>query len=95
MASISDIYRLFGVQEDARLLEETQETQALQELEETISNFILVKSLEDLAPEQQQEVEAHEFSSVEDLFSFFSTRIENYPERLAVYGKHFRDITTE
>jgi len=92
MIITSDLYQDFGVSDYAQELEQHKKTAELKTLEETISNFILIKSLEDLTLAQRQELDSTQLFSAPDLYQFFSTHIQNYPERLQAYAQSYREL---
>lgn len=85
------LYEMFGVAEYAEKLQREQKTEELQKLDETLSQFILVKGIEDLSEEARKKLEAETIENGMDLYKFFNQHIENFQERLKEYGRDYRN----
>lgn len=88
--SNSSLYTLFGVNQLAQQLQQAGKQQELWQLEATVSEFILLKSLEELTPPQKADLKKANIRSAQEMYEYFSAHIENYQERLSIYGEEFQ-----
>jgi len=83
------IYELFGLANYANKLESENKIEELEQLEQSVSKFILLKALEDLPEEAKKSLASTEIGDGLDLYNFFDQHIANFQERLAEYGRDF------
>ncbi|MBP7768377.1 hypothetical protein KA082_00885 [Candidatus Woesebacteria bacterium] len=93
--SISPLYQLFGVDQLVLLLQRENKQAELLELEQTISQFILLQSLADLSSEQQETLAGLPVADVTALYAFFKENIPQYQEKLKDYGIQYRNTIIE
>lgn len=91
VSNISSLYSDFGLLDQVTKLEKEQNFSELRLLEETVSQFILLKSLEELREDQRKELDGLHIIKAQDMFGFFQKNIPNYRERLTEYGREFRN----
>lgn len=84
------LYQDFGLADRVKKLVEAGKEDEIKKLEETVSSFILAQSLIDLTKEQREALNKLDFTDVQALYDYFEKNIDNYQERLKVYGRTFR-----
>jgi len=87
----NEIYELFGVAQYVEQLRAANQTEDLSKLDQMLSEFILLKGIEDLSEEAKEQLNAQPINDAVDLYKFFVAHIENFNDRFEAYGKEFQD----
>lgn len=89
--SSNEIYELFGVAQHVEQLRATNQLDELNKLDQTLSEFILLKGIGDLSEEAKQRLNTQPIDNAVELYKFFVNNIENFNQRFTAYGKDFQE----